>query len=141
MRVSGISEPSSSCPVPRGSSERYFSPSRVLIRIDAAVWGPKPDAVVGDPEVDPHVGAVELDAGDVADLHAGDPDVVAVADAAGLGERGAVAVAATDDRQVRGVERQDEEQEDDEDPDDAEAQRVLLLQGPVHDRHLAASTS
>ena len=40
VRPSGISESDASCPFPFGSSARYFWPSKVFIRIEAAVCGP-----------------------------------------------------------------------------------------------------
>jgi hypothetical protein len=130
VRVSGICEPERQVLL---AEERLDPDGRGGLRTEA-------DPVVGDAEVDPHVRAVELDPGDVADLDARDPDVVAVADAARLCEGGAVAVAATDDRQAGRVERQDEEQDDDEQAHDAEAQGVLVLQRAAHRPHLAAST-
>ena len=64
-----------------------------MIRTSAAVCVPSSVDRL-DPEVDPHVVAVEVDRRDLADLDPGDPHLVAGLEAAGLGERGRVDCAA-----------------------------------------------
>ena len=85
VRETGMAVSGSSLPSPSGSSARYSAPTTVLIRIDALVRLAELHAVL-DPEFDHDVVAVERDAGDRADLHAGDPDLVGLLEVGGLGE-------------------------------------------------------
>ena len=85
---SGSSRPGPARSSPSGSSAMYSEPSRVLIRIEAVVLSPTQAFV--DVELDPHLGAVQRDRVDRADLHAGDADVVTLAQPAGVGEVGRI---------------------------------------------------
>ena len=62
-------------PEPPGSRARNLRPSSVFTLIDAVVCRAERD-VLG-PEPDQHLVAVELELGDLADLHPGDPRLVA----------------------------------------------------------------
>jgi hypothetical protein len=91
--------------------------------------------------------AVEVDAGDLADLHAGDPHVVTGLESACLGQRGRVRRAGQQ-RDAVDVEGKQQHRHDDADADRADHHRVLLPERgapaahpptPRHHRHLAAA--
>ena len=111
VRSSGIVASSSSWPGPSGSSARYFCAEHGLDPDRRAGLGAEPRRLV-DPER--HVARWsprQLDVGDLADPDAGDAHLVAGAEPAGVAERGAVGVAAADQRQIVDLERDDEQRE------------------------------
>ena len=120
-----------SWPEPAGSSARYIAPSRVLIRIDAAVSGA--EGRVGlDPEGDLHVVTGELDLLDLADPDAGDADLVVGLEPAGLGERRVVGVATADERQVLGAEGAEDQHRDHGEADRPDDHGVAGAEGDAH---------
>jgi hypothetical protein len=96
------------------------------------------DEGVLDPELDGDRAVLQLEALDLADLHPGDPHRVVGLEARGLGELRAVDRAATDDRQRRGVERQQHEHDDHAEADPADDRGVAVPEGlglPGHQLH------
>ena len=76
--------------------------------------------------------ALELDLLHLADADAGDADRVVGLEAAGLGERRGVGVAAADQGQVLGPEGGEDHQHDDGDADRPDDHRVALAEGFAH---------
>ena len=103
VRSTGISSPSSSWPLPAGSSdEEHRAEHRLDLDGRAGLRRRTAESVLIR-NVDLDVVVVELDALDLADPDPGDPDLVLGLQPAGLGERGVVDVAAADQRQVLGA--------------------------------------
>src|SRR5205085_4588224 len=87
------------------------------------------------PELDEDVIAIEPDAGDGADLHAGDPHLVGLLQVRRFGEVSAVDLAATvEERQVLGLEGEDAEQRQEGDTGQPDRDGVALAEGlhPLH---------
>ncbi len=96
----------------------------------------EPESAVVDAELDAHVGLLSLagkaDAGDLADLDAGDAYLVAGREAAGVAECGGVAGAAADDRQVLDVERAEHQGAEHGQADEAGDRRPASVQWKLH---------
>ena len=133
VRSTGISSPSSSWPLPAGL-EREVHGAEDRLDLDGRAGLGAERGVGLDPERHLDVVAVELDALDLADPDAGDPDLVLGLEAAGLGERRGVAVAAADQRQVLGPERGQQHQDDHGDADRPDDHRVALAERLAHPR-------
>ncbi len=92
--------------------------------------------VLGEEHLGDDLVAVELDALDLADPHAGDPHLVAGLQPAALGELGVVGVAAADQRQAVGAEGGQQQRRDDGDADRADDDGVAVAERDAHRSHL-----
>ncbi len=104
--------------------------------IAARVSGPNPSSA-STLKVDDDQAVVEGDLVDLADPDAGDPDLVALLEPAGLGEGGAVGVAAADQGQVVGPQGCDEQQPQGEEADEPDDHGVALAEGFHPRSHLS----
>ena len=133
VRLTGMRRDGFCRAVPSGSTARYFSPSSVLIMIEARCGVADPGVL--DPEGDLHPPVVQGHPGDLADLDARDAYLVAGVQPGRLGEVRAVRRAAADDGQVVGGVRGRAQAEQDHEADDGDRDGVALPDR-FHDVHL-----